>query len=80
MLPNGISINPLNRKCDETYAPASMSLGSIVMDEKTGATEICDIEGDTQVNLARGTVITNAKAVSNEMVDLCCRRITAADL
>jgi len=70
MLPNGISINPLNWKRDETYAPASMNLGSIVIDEKTGATEIRDIEGDAQVNLARGTVITNAKAIPNELVEL----------
>ena len=67
---NGISINPLNWKRDETYAPASMNLGSIVIDEKTGATEIRDIEGDAQVNLARGTVITNAKAIPNELVEL----------
>jgi hypothetical protein len=69
LLPGGISINPLNWKRDETYAPASMNLGSIVLDEKTGATEIRDIEGDAQVNLARGTVITNAKAEPNEMVE-----------
>ena len=70
ILKNGIAINPLNWKRDETYAPASMNLGSIVIDEKTGATEIRDIEGDAQVCLARGTVVTNAKAVPNEMVDL----------
>ena len=69
MLPNGVAINPLNWKRDETYAPASMNLGSIVMDEKTGTTEIRDIEGDAQVCLARGTVITNAKATPNEMVE-----------
>ena len=69
MLPNGVAINPLNWKRDETYAPASMNLGSIVMDEKTGETEIRDIEGDAQVCLARGTVITNAKATPNEMVE-----------
>lgn len=69
LLPNGISINPLNWKRDDTYAPASMNLGSIVLDEKTGATEIRDIEGDAQVDLARGTVITNAKAEPNEMVE-----------
>ncbi len=65
----GISINPLNWKRDETYAPASMNLGSIVIDE-TGATEIRDIGADAQVSLARGTVVTNAKAVPNEMTDL----------
>ena len=67
VLPNAISINPLNWKCDETYAPASINLGSIVMDANTGATEIRDIGGDAQVNLARGTVVTNAKAIPNEM-------------
>jgi len=66
---NGIAINPLNWKLDETYAPASMNLGSIVMDE-TGKTEIRDIDGDAQVCLARGTVVTNAKATPNDMVDL----------
>ena len=67
---DGISINPLNWKLDETYAPASMNLGSIVLDEETGTTEIRDIDGDAQVCLARGTVITNAKAEPNEMADL----------
>ena len=66
VLPNAISINPLNWKRDETYAPTSMNLGSIVMDE-TGATEIRDIGGDAQVNIARGTVITNANAVPNDL-------------
>ena len=70
ILKNGVAINPLNWKLDETYAPASENLGSIVMDEKTGKTEIRDIEGDAQVCLARGTVVTNAKATPNEMVDL----------
>ena len=67
---NGIAINPLNWKLDETYASASENLGSIVGDEKTGKTEIRDINGDAQVCLARGTVVTNAKAVPNEMTDL----------
>ena len=69
MLPHGIAINPLNWKRDEEYAPASMNLGSMVMDEKTGATEIRDIDGDAQVKLARGTVMTHARAVANEMVE-----------
>ena len=69
ILRNGISINPLNWKRDETYAPASMNLGSLVMDEN-GATEIREIDADAQVNIARGTVVTNAKAIPNEMTDL----------
>ena len=70
ILKNGLCINPLNWKRDETYAPADMNLGSIVMDDKTGATGIRDIDGDAQLCLARGTVVTNAKAVPNEFVEL----------
>ena len=69
LLPGGISINPLNWKRDETYAPASMNLGSMVADEKTMTTSIQDIGGDAQVCLSRGTVVTHARAVANEMVD-----------
>ena len=70
MLPNGVAINPLNWKRDETYAPADMNLGSIVMDVNTGATDIRDIGGDAQVCLARGTVVTHADAIPNDMVEL----------
>jgi hypothetical protein len=69
LLPHGISINPLNWKRDETYAPASANLGSLVTDEDTEKTEIRDIGADAQVNLARGTVVTNADAEPGEMVD-----------
>ena len=61
ILPETRSINPLNWKLDETYAPASLNLGSIVVDEKTGAPTIGDVGADAQINLARGTVVTNAK-------------------
>ena len=70
ILKNGLSINPLNWKRDETYAPASMNKGSIVIDYTAGATEIRDIGGDAQVCTARGTVITNADAGPNEMTEL----------
>lgn len=36
-------INPLNWKLDETYAPASLNLGSVVLDEVTGEPEIGDV-------------------------------------
>jgi hypothetical protein len=61
VLPHTRSINPLNWKLDETYAPASMNLGSIIEDEKTGETSIGDAGADAQINLARGVVVTNAK-------------------
>lgn len=62
ILPETRSINPLNWKLDETYAPASLNLGSIILDEKTGEPSIGDIGADAQINLSRGTVVTNAKA------------------
>ena len=62
LMPGGISINPLNWRLDETYAPASMNLGSLVADEQTGEVKIADIGADAQVNLSRGSIITNAKA------------------
>ena len=59
--PNTRSINPLNWKLDETYAPSSLNLGSIAVDEKTGEPVIRDVGADAQINLARGVVVTNAK-------------------
>ena len=61
VLPNTRSINPLNWKLDETYAPASMNLGSLVANAETGEYKIADIGADAQINLARGSVITHAK-------------------
>ena len=61
LLPNAISINPLNWKLDDTYAPASENLGSLMLNEKTGEIEIGDIGADAQVVPERGTVVTNAK-------------------
>ena len=60
VMPNAISINPLNWKLDDTYAPASENLGSLLIDEEAGTVSIGDIGADAQVNLARGVVVTNA--------------------
>ena len=60
LLPGAISINPLNWKLDETYAPTSENLGSLVDNEKTGVPEIGDIGADAQIVLSRGTVVTSA--------------------
>lgn len=62
LLPNSISINPLNWKLDDTYAPASENLGSLVLNPETGEIEIGDIGADAQVVPERGVVVTNAKA------------------
>ena len=61
VLPNAISINPLNWKRDETYAPASENLGSFMPNMETRRYEITDIGADAQVVPARGVVVTNAK-------------------
>jgi len=60
VLPNAVSINPLNWKLDETYAPAERNLGSFMPNMKTRRYEITDIGADAQVVLKRGVIVTNA--------------------
>lgn len=60
LYPGAISINPLNWKLDDTYAPASENLGSLVVNQKTGKLEITDVGADAQVVPERGTLVTNA--------------------
>lgn len=69
LLPNGISINPLNWKLDETYAPATENLGSFMLNEKAGRYEITNIDADAQVNIARGVIVTNAKAAPTTLTE-----------
>lgn len=58
---DAISINPLNWKLDDTYAPASENLGSLVVNEEAGTVAIGDVGADAQIVPSRGTVVTNAK-------------------
>lgn len=60
LMPDAISINPLNWMLDDTYAPASENLGSFLLNEETGEYEITDVGADAQVDPARGVVVTNA--------------------
>ncbi|MBQ6517340.1 MAG: DUF3089 domain-containing protein [Anaerolineaceae bacterium] len=60
LLPNAISINPLNWKLDDTYAPASENLGSYMPNDETGKCEITDVGADAQVLPERGVVVTHA--------------------
>jgi len=60
LMPNAISINPLNWKLDDTYAPASENLGSYVPNAETGEYEIADVGADAQVVPERGVIVTNA--------------------
>ena len=72
LYPGAISINPLNWRLDNTYAPASMNLGSYMPHEKTGKNEIVDVGADAQVNVERGTVVTHAASepVAPEIADV----------
>lgn len=72
VLPGAMSINPLNWKRDETYAPASMNKGSIVL-EMNGTTPVRKIvdlgDVDAQVNLERGVIVTNTIQPVTDMPD-----------
>ena len=57
VLEGGISINPINWKRDETYAPAEDNLGTYVNNPETGRYEKVDTKADAQVDLERGVVI-----------------------
>ena len=61
LFPNAISINPINWKLDDTYAPASENLGSLVLNEENTAFEIGNVGADAQVIPSRGVVLTNAE-------------------
>ena len=58
--PGSMSINPLNWKLDDTYAPASMNLGSLFPNKDTGELEIQNLGADAQVFPDRGVVVTHA--------------------
>ena len=59
VLPHGISINPLNWRRDETYAPASENLGSYMANAESEMYEITDVGADAKVVLNRGVIVTN---------------------
>ena len=70
LLPNSVSINPLNWKLDETYASVDENLGSLVTLASTGEKTIQDIGADAQLDLERGVVVTNANIAPIAMPDL----------
>lgn len=63
VLPGAISINPINWKRDETYAPAEENLGGYYYNEEKNQMEKVPHVADAKVNLKRGTVITTVKDV-----------------
>ena len=72
LLPNAISINPLNWKRDDTYAPASENLGSLVPNIEAGRLEIADIGADAQVIPSRGVIVTHAEMepIPEELIEI----------
>ena len=70
VLPNAISINPLNWKLDETYAPADENLGSYMLNMETLKPEYADVGADAQVNLERGVVVTTANCEPASMPEI----------
>lgn len=58
-----ISINPLNWKRDDTYAPASENLGARIMNQTTKKYEIIPEAADAQVDTERGVVVTTTKVI-----------------
>ena len=60
LLPGGISINPLNWRLDDTYAPSSENLGSLIVDDETSELRVGDVGADARIDLDRGVVVTNA--------------------
>lgn len=70
LLPNAVCINPLNWKIDDTYAPASANLGSIVYDKDTGKTSVEDLNVDARINPKRGVIVTNTDYDPIDLTDL----------
>lgn len=66
-MPGAISINPLNWKLDDTYAPASENLGSYVLNLETLKHEFKDVSADAQVNVERGVVVTKPNCPFNPL-------------
>ena len=68
VLENAISINPLNWKRDDTYAPASENLGDRIPVKEPGNLEVSDLKfhkpglADAQIDPERGTVICTTLA------------------
>ena len=63
VLDGAISINPINWKLDDTYAPASENLGARIMNATTGKYEIIPEAADAKVDTERGVVVTTTKVI-----------------
>ena len=66
VLPGAISINPLNWKRDETYAPTEENMGGRVFNMEIKDFEKVPNAADAKIDLKRGVVITTTKAVEPE--------------
>lgn len=70
LLPNAISINPLNWKLDDTYAPASENLGSLMVDGANQSLKIDNVGADAQVVPSRGVIVSNGEADHSEFPEI----------
>ena len=61
LAPNGLSINPINWKRDDTYAPAEDNPGTYVTDAEAGTYVEVETKADAQIDLERGVVICTTK-------------------
>ncbi len=58
---NALAINPINWKRDESLAPASENLGSILIDKNSTLVSMQQMNyADAQINLARGVVVCSS--------------------
>lgn len=57
ILPNSVSINPLNWKTDETPATVKENCGSIAMNDITNTPIMVGGEGDAKLDLKRGSLV-----------------------
>ncbi len=60
VMKDGVCINPINWRLDDTYASADENLGSWVKDPETGEMVSMNIGADAQLDLERGVVICHA--------------------
>ena len=70
LLPNAISINPLNWKLDDMYAPATENLGSLVVDAANQTLKIDNVGADAQVVPSRGVIVTNGVADHSDFPEM----------
>lgn len=60
--PGCVAINPINWKTDDTYAPETENLGSVLPNPIDGTLMELGNIADARINLDRGTIVVNSEA------------------